>query len=61
MVILASRPRTEVPVPTVEVTIPTTSPTAYPFPGFTIIGVPEIVPEVAVILKTSPEPFPVIL
>jgi hypothetical protein len=47
-------------VPTVEVTIPTTSPTAYPFPGLTVV-VPVIVPLAAVILKIRPEPFPVIL
>lgn len=42
IVILASLPRTEDPVPTVAVTIPTISPTEYPFPGFTIVGVPVL-------------------
>ena len=46
---------------TEEVTIPTESPTAYPFPGFTIVGVPVITPLVAEILNKSPDPFPVIL
>ena len=39
----------------------TTSPTAYPFPGDTIVGVPVIIPLVAEIFNTNPEPFPTML
>ena len=58
MVIIASFPLL---LETEEVTIPTESPIAYPFPGFTIVGVPVITPLVAEILNKRPDPFPVIL
>jgi hypothetical protein len=43
------------------VTIPTTSPTAYPFPLDTIVGVPVITPLDVEIFKINPDPFPVTL
>ena len=46
---------------TVDVTIPTMSPTAYPFPGDTIVGVPVISPFVVEIFKINPYPCPIIL
>ena len=43
-----------------DVTIPTISPIAYPFPGFKIETF-VILPERAVISNVNPEPLPVIL
>jgi hypothetical protein len=44
---------------TEEVTIPTTSPTAYPLPGFTIEAA-VIAPAEAVIFSVRPDPLPMI-